>query len=462
RAGGAEQRGAPAAWDAGGGAPGAEAGVPVVLQLYTQREPGTGAGARGTRAVPGNPAAARVRGRERTRNHPVMANGLKVGVAGVGSLGRHHARLLRDLPDAHLVGIHDTDAERMRAVGEALGVATFDALEALLDRVEALVVAVPTAVHEPVARAAVGRGVHVLIEKPIAPSLDAADRILEAAERGGALVQIGHVERFNGALRACEPYLEEPLFVECHRLAPFAPRGTDVAVVLDLMIHDLDLVLSLVRKPVRSLAAAGVLVPTPSPDVAYARPGFDGGPVSHLTARRGTDVAVVLDLMIHDLDLVLSLVRKPVRSLAAAGVPVLTPSPDIANARLEFEGGAVANLTASRVSMERMRKIRFFQRSGYISLDLAAGVGEFLRLRPGVELVPGRPLQAAGIEELVERIELRGDGEEPLRCELASFVAAVQGRGAVAVTGTEARNALAVALDIVGRIEDHVAHRAAS
>lgn len=329
-----------------------------------------------------------------------MANGLKVGVAGVGSLGRHHARLLRDLPDAHLVGIHDTDAERMRAVGEALGVATFDALEPLLDRVEALVVAVPTAVHEPVARAAVGRGVHVLIEKPIAPSLDAADRILEAAERGGALVQIGHVERFNGALRACEPYLEEPLFVECHRLAPFAPRGTDVAVVLDLMIHDLDLVLSLVRKPVRSLAAAGV--------------------------------------------------------------PVLTPSPDIANARLEFEGGAVANLTASRVSMERMRKIRFFQRSGYISLDLAAGVGEFLRLRPGVELVPGRPLQAAGIEELVERIELRGDGEEPLRCELASFVAAVQGRGAVAVTGTEARNALAVALDIVGRIEDHVAHRAAS
>ena len=329
-----------------------------------------------------------------------MANGLKVGVVGVGSLGRHHARLLRDLPDAHLVGIHDTDAERMRAVGEALGVATFDALEPLLDRVEALVVAVPTAVHEPVARAAVARGVHVLIEKPIAPTLDAADRILEAAERGGALVQIGHVERFNGALRACEPYLEEPLFIESHRLAPFAPRGTDVAVVLDLMIHDLDLVLSLVRKPVRSLAAAGV--------------------------------------------------------------PVLTPSPDIANARLEFEGGAVANLTASRVSMERMRKIRFFQRSGYISLDLAAGVGEFLRLRPGVELVPGRPLQAAGIEELVERIELRGDGEEPLRCELESFVAAVQGRGAVAVTGDEARNALAVALEIVERIEDHVAHRAAS
>jgi len=329
-----------------------------------------------------------------------MTNALKVGVVGVGSLGRHHARLLRDLPGAHLVGIHDTDGARLRAVGEELGVTTFDHLEPLLDRVEAVVVAVPTIAHEPVARAALARGVHVLIEKPIAPSLEAADRILEAAERSGALVQIGHVERFNGALRACEPYLEEPLFVESHRLAPFAPRGTDVPVVLDLMIHDLDLVLSLVRRPVRSLAAAGV--------------------------------------------------------------PVLTPSPDIANARLEFEGGAVANLTASRVSLERMRKIRFFQRSGYISLDLAAGVGEFLRLRPGVELVPGKPLQAAGIEDLVERIELRSDGKEPLACELESFVAAVQGRGAVAVTGAEARNALAVALEIVERIEDHVAHRAAS
>lgn len=327
-----------------------------------------------------------------------MAGALNLGVAGVGSLGRHHARLLRDMPDAHLVGIHDTDPERLRAVGDELGVATFDALEPLLDRIEALVIAVPTAVHEPVARAAVARGVHVLIEKPIAPSLEAADRILEAAERGGALVQIGHVERFNGALRACEPYLEEPLFVECHRLAPFVPRGTDVPVVLDLMIHDLDLVLSLVRRPVRSLAAAGV--------------------------------------------------------------PVLTASPDIANARLEFEGGAVANLTASRVSMDRMRKIRFFQRSGYISLDLAAGIGEFLRLRDGVELVPGKPVPAAGIEELVERIELRSDGVEPLRCELESFVAAVRGRGAVAVTGAEARNALAVALEIVKRIEDHVAHRA--
>jgi predicted dehydrogenase len=192
----------------------------------------------------------------------------------------------------------------------------------LLDGVDAVVIAVPTSAHEQVALAAIERGVHVLIEKPIAPTLAAADRILAAADAAGVLVQIGHVERFNAALRACEPYLEEPLFVESHRLAPFGPRGTDVAVVLDLMIHDLDLVLSLMKRPVRSLAAVGV--------------------------------------------------------------PVLTHSIDIANARLEFEGGGVANLTASRVSLERMRKIRFFQRSGYISLDLAAGKGEYLRLKPGV------------------------------------------------------------------------------
>src|SRR5690606_16346027 len=263
RARGPEHGRAPAPRDAGGRAARAEAGVPAVLQFHAEREPGPGAGAGRAQAVPGDPAVPHVRGRERARDHPLMASGLRVGVAGVGSLGRHHARLLRDLPGAQLVGIHDTDAARLRAVGEELGVATFDELDTLLDRVEALVVAVPTTAHEAVARAAVTRGVHVLIEKPIAPTLEAADRILEAAERGGALVQIGHVERFNGVLRACEPYLEEPLFVESHRLAPFAPRGTDVPVVLDLMIHDLDLVLSLVRRPVRSLAAVGVPVLTP-------------------------------------------------------------------------------------------------------------------------------------------------------------------------------------------------------
>jgi predicted dehydrogenase len=340
---------------------------------------------------------------------------VRTAVVGVGSLGFHHARLLRALPGARLEGIYDLDRARAVEVGASLDVPVEASLDALLDRVDACVIAVPTEAHEAVALAALARGVHVLIEKPIAPSLEAADRILAAAESTGALVQIGHVERFNGALRACETVLEEPLFVESHRLAPFAPRGTDVAVVLDLMIHDVDLLLSLMGRPVRSIAAVGV--------------------------------------------------------------PVLTPRPDIANARLEFEGGGVANLTASRVSLERMRKIRFFQRSGYISLDLAAGKGEYLRLRPGVAgqlaalLTAGEGAGEAaggaaagdagavpGIEQLVERIALEGDGGEPLAHELSSFAAAVRGETPVPVSGHDGRRALAVALEIVERTQVYVTH----
>ncbi len=324
------------------------------------------------------------------------ADWLAVGVIGVGSLGFHHTRILADLPGVRVVGIHDVRRDRAIDVGAQLGVPVHEALSSLLEEAEACVIAVPTDAHEEVANAVLERGIAALIEKPLAPTLEAADRILSVAERAGALVQTGHVERFNGALRACEPFLDGPVFVESHRLAPFGPRGTDVAVVLDLMIHDLDLVLSLMKRDVVSVAAVGV--------------------------------------------------------------PVLTASPDIANARLEFAGGGVANLTASRVSLERMRKIRFFQPSGYISLDLAAGTGEFLRLRTPAA-ADGSPFAGSRIEDIVERVPLRGDGTEPLRAELESFVDAVRGRRPVAVSGQEGRRALAVALDIVNRIEAHVAHQ---
>lgn len=329
---------------------------------------------------------------------------LRIGVVGVGSLGFHHARILSGRSDITFSGVHDTDVARSADVAARLDVTPVAELEQLLGGSDAVVIAVPTTAHEAVALAAIERGVHVLIEKPIAPSVEAADRIVSAADAAGLLVQIGHVERFNAALRACEPYLEEPLFVESHRLAPFGPRGTDVAVVLDLMIHDLDLVLSLMKRPVTAVSAVGV--------------------------------------------------------------PVLTPSVDIANARLEFEGGGVANLTASRVSLERMRKIRFFQRSGYISLDLATGRGEYLRLRPGAaaqlaKLMTAAPAAGsaalpAGIEQLVERVPLEGDGGEPLAHELDSFIAALRGEGTVPVSGHDGRRALAVALDIVERIQKHV------
>lgn len=325
------------------------------------------------------------------------AGGPRIGVAGVGSLGFHHARILASLEGVEMVGVHDLRAERSREVASELDVVAHDTLESLLDAADALVVAVPTTAHEAVAVAALSRGKSVLVEKPLAPSLDAADRILEAARASGAFVQTGHVERFNQAVLAAMPYLDRPLFVESHRMAPFSPRSTDVAVVLDLMIHDVDLVMSLV----------------------------------------GT----------------------PLEEFAASGMRVLTPNVDIANARLTFRGGAVANLTASRVSVERMRKIRLFQASGYLSLNLADGTGEFLRLkRPLAELQDSAAsgTGAMDLREIVERIPLVGDGAEPLRRELEDFRDAVRGESTPSVTGDDGRAALAVALAIQERIERHV------
>lgn len=325
---------------------------------------------------------------------------LRIGVVGTGSLGFHHARILRDLPEVTMVGIYESRPERAREVERELGVEARGSLEHLLDQADAVVIAVPTTGHESVATAALSRNIHVMVEKPMAPDLESADRILQAAEGTGAVVQIGHVERFNAALQAAEEFLETPLFIESHRIAPFVPRSTDVAVVLDLMIHDVDLVQALVGEPIREIAAAGM--------------------------------------------------------------PVLTPHVDIANARLTFEGGAVANLTASRVSMDRMRKLRIFQRSGYLSLNLADGTGEFLRLKEEFPFMAGQTdttptIPDGGLEALVERIALKGKPVEPLRRELENFRDACLGRGTPAVSGRDGRNALAVTLSIEERIRSHVA-----
>jgi len=318
---------------------------------------------------------------------------IRVGVVGAGALGYHHARILRDVPGAKLVGFHDSDAARSATVGSELGVEAFASLEALLDGVQAVTIAVPTPAHFAVAAPALERGLHVLVEKPIAATLDEADALLAIAKRTGAVIQTGHIERFNRAVRGALPYVESPRFIESDRLAPFNPRGSDVAVVLDLMIHDIDLVRT-----------------------------FVGGGVT---------------------------------SVSAVGVPVLTPFVDIANARLTFDSGAVANITASRVSRERMRKLRIFQQSGYLSLDLAAGTGEIYRLRRDVDLAAlvrdARGTQA--IESYVERIAIDAPEGEPLRLELEAFVRAVVGDGPPPVTGDDGREALAVALTIVHDIE---------
>jgi predicted dehydrogenase len=313
-----------------------------------------------------------------------------VGVVGAGGLGHHHIRILRDLLGGDFAGFHEERPERAAQVASDLGVRAFDSLDALLDAVDAVTIVVPTPSHFAVAERVLSRGIHAMIEKPIAATLDEADELLRLAAMHGALVQTGHVERFNRAVRAAIPYVDAPRFIESNRLAPFNPRGADVAVVLDLMIHDIDLVHTLV-----------------------------GGRTSAVTA---------------------------------VGVPVLTPFVDIASARLTFDSGAVANITASRVSRERMRKLRIFQQSGYLSLDLAVGNGEFFRLRGDVD-VAALATAPLALEQFVERIPLEADEGDALRLEFESFIAAVRGEANVAVTGQAGREALAVALRIVAEIE---------
>ncbi|MDQ3673826.1 MAG: Gfo/Idh/MocA family oxidoreductase, partial [Gemmatimonadota bacterium] len=305
-------------------------------------------------------------------------------------LGFHHIRILRDLPGIAFTGFVETRDERAREVEKELSVARLSSLDALLDVSDAVVVVVPTSLHFQVAVRAVERGRHLFIEKPITATLEEADRLLDAARAAGVMVQIGHIERFNRAVRAALPYVKQPRFIDSERLAPFSPRGSDVAVVLDLMIHDIDLLLTLV--------GAGA------------------------------------------------------REITAVGVPVLTPMLDIANARVTFTSGAVANITSSRISREKKRKIRIFQQSGYLSLDLGAGTGEFFRLRADIDprAVKSGPVDMA---MFVDRVPLEAPEGEPLKLELESFVAALTSGGPAVVTGEEGRLALDMALRIVAEIE---------
>jgi predicted dehydrogenase len=308
----------------------------------------------------------------------------RIGVIGAGALGFHHVRILGSLPGIRFVGFHEANATRADAVSSELKAPHFADLDELLAGCDAVTIVVPTPAHYQVARRALELGKHVLIEKPLTVTLDEADELLALATAQGALIQTGHVERFNRAIRAAVPYIDGP------RLAPFNPRGTDVAVVLDLMIHDIDLILTLV-----------------------------GGHVSQL---------------------------------AAVGIPVLSPFVDIANARLTFASGAVANITASRVSRDRTRKLRIFQPSGYFSLDLAAGEGEYYRIKPGVDLA-ALARSPSGVDAFLDRIALTAPEAEPLRLEFESFAAAVRGEADVVVSGEDGREALDVALRIVHDIE---------
>ncbi len=305
---------------------------------------------------------------------------MRVAVVGVGHLGRHHARILAATPEVELIGVADINAARAAEIAAAHHSTPFSDWRMLLDRVDAVTIAAPTDAHVEIAEAFLDRRVHVLVEKPMTPTTGEADRMLALARDRGVHLAVGHTERFNPAVAAIKPMVREPRFIEVHRLGTFPERSLDIDVVFDLMIHDLDLVLDIV-----------------------------GGEV--------TDIEAV-------------------------GVPVLTPRVDIANVRLRFAGGCICNLTASRISRDRVRKIRFFQRDAYLSIDYAAQDAEVWRLVARDNGMPG-----------IEGGKLDVAREEPLKRELDDFLDAIRTGRPPLVTGEQGRAALALAERVVERME---------
>jgi len=306
---------------------------------------------------------------------------VRVDVIGTGALGRHHARVWDDTPGARLVGVHDSDGGRAAEVAARHGCRVFPDAASLLEAVDAVSVAVPTVDHHAVSRLALERGLDVLVEKPITATLAEADDLVALAAAGGRVLQAGHIERFNPATAVLLEAGKGARFVEVHRLGSFSARSLDVDVVLDLMIHDLDIVLAL-----------------------------DGS--------------------------------EPVQ-IEAVGVPVLTPRVDIANARLRFASGLIANLTASRVSVEKVRKFRVFAPRTYVSVDFTAREAQVYRLEPDEA---GRPRIANERRAAPER--------EPLRGQIEAFLTAVRDRSTPVVSGQDGRRALALASAILQRMAD--------
>jgi predicted dehydrogenase len=324
---------------------------------------------------------------------------LRVAVIGVGSFGRNHARVYADLQknpapglSVELVAIVDADMERASAIASEFGAKAYSSVEELLQdgKPDAASIAVPTVAHLKVAQQLMEGGVDVLIEKPLAQNLIEADELIRVASRTRRVVQVGHLERFNPAVRAVLPLITQPMFFEVHRLSIFTPRSLDVDVVLDLMIHDIDVVLSLVNSPVKEIRAVGL--------------------------------------------------------------PVLTNKVDIANVRLEFHSGCIANFTASRVSTERVRKLRFFQPHEYVSVDYSRRDVFKLAVQPATG--PTDPATGFAMPDIVPS-KPEVSTEEPLRAELRSFLEAVRDRSKTVVTLEDGRKALSVALDILKAIQEH-------
>lgn len=324
---------------------------------------------------------------------------IKVGVIGVGHLGKVHAKLWKEVEGVELAGVFDTNGEAAESLAAELGVKSFASPGALFEAVDGASIVTPTLYHHEVALAGIDRGKHLLIEKPITTTVSQARELVDRAGHKGVRIQVGHIERFNPALLAVEPYIKLPKFFESHRLAQFKPRGTDVAVVLDLMIHDIDVILSLAKSEVASVDASGV--------------------------------------------------------------SVVSDEVDIANARIKFASGAVANVTASRISQNPMRKLRIFERDAYLSIDFAAKHAEVFRLASSEETAVSTSLQfnLGEIERAERKLNIIYERPEvkefnPLQYELELFREVIRSNNIPIVSGNDGLRALEVAeriMDCIGK-----------
>lgn len=320
-----------------------------------------------------------------------LMNSIKVGVIGVGHMGRYHARIYRKLEGVSLVGVVDIDPKRARKIASGNNTTAFVEYRRLLENVDAVSVAVPTSSHYEVCRDCLNAGVDVLVEKPICHTVAEAEELTALAQENERIFQVGHTEQFNPALEALRELIDNPRFIESHRIGPFPDRSTDVDVVMDIMIHDIDIILSLVRAPVSEVRAVGI--------------------------------------------------------------PLASSHADISNTRLEFESGCVANITSSRVSLKRMRKIRIFQKDTYLSLDFTKR--ELIR----VTLDPSQKSLIPGIPFKVRRETIKVDKKsDPLRKEIKAFCDAVRNRTKPVVSGKEGTEALRVAIRISRTIQQNISN----
>jgi predicted dehydrogenase len=328
-------------------------------------------------------------------------NKIRVGVVGTGHLGKLHASLYREIEQAELVGIYDIDQEKAKRIGAELKVKSFESYEELLQAAEAVNIVTPTTTHFELAQKALESELHIFLEKPITSTEEEAEKIISLADEKKRILQIGHIERFNPAVLALSDVELSPIFIESHRLASFNPRGTDVAVILDLMIHDLDLILSLVKSEAVQIDASGV------------------GVVSHTV--------------------------------------------DIANARIQFANGCVANVTASRISNKKMRKMRIFQPNAYISLDFVDGFSEIfyttesgkLNFNDGTLAFSLGQIDAGGIKKEIKYNKLQRGGINPLKQELSAFTESIDSGIPPVVDGKAGLAALRLANKVLTKIDEH-------